>query len=221
MKTTLATLILVMAVAGAGFSQNMNWRAEGASAPNAVQLNVGYDYGMTAQLGYTRSVAWLRPFTLGVDFSLPMGSELTDDFKVRLGGQMEVVAADGFSASVKILSIFRRYQTALVRIAGFGSELGLVAGYYTPSWHAAGEFGFDKAITTNLLHSDLMRSNFPAVKDGWYIPTGGHFYYGVQAGKTIGEVLDITLRVGATRAQFTDENAALPYYLQLGIGTRF
>jgi hypothetical protein len=27
-----------------------------------------------------------------------------------------------------------------------------------------------------------MRSYFPRIRDGWYIPSGGHFYYGIQAG---------------------------------------
>jgi len=66
-----------------------------------------------------------------------------------------------------------------------------------------------------------MRSYFPRIRDGWYIPSGGHFYYGIQAGKTIGDRLDLTLRAGATNAQHNDEQAVVPYYLQLGLGIRF
>jgi hypothetical protein len=68
---------------------------------------------------------------------------------------------------------------------------------------------------------DVMRSYFPRIRDGWYIPSGGHFYYGIQAGKTIGDRLDLTLRAGATNAQHNDEQAVVPYYLQLGLGIRF
>lgn len=214
-------IIVVMALAEVGYSQNINWRSLSEDQRNVVQLNVGYDFGVTAQLGYSRSFTLIRPVMVGVDFSLPMGSDLLDDFKVRLGGQMEIVEIDGFSATIKISSVFRRHQTALVRIVSFGSDLGLVAGYYKPTWSVAGEFGFDKSIATHLRHSDVMKANYPAIKDGWYLPTGGHFYYGIQGSKTIGEILDLSLRLGATKAQFNDENAVLPYYVQLGLGVRF
>jgi hypothetical protein len=97
----------------------------------------------------------------------------------------------------------------------------VLAGYYKPTWHAAGEFGFDKSITSHLKHSDIMRTNYPEIRDGWYIPSGGHYYYGIQAGKSLGEYLDLSLRLGATNAQDDDENAVLPYYLQLGLGIKF
>ncbi len=221
MKTTLAILAFVLAMVEAGHSQNVNWRALSEDKPNVVQLNAGYDFGTTVRAGYSRSIALIRPVVVGVDFSLPMGSDLTDDFKVNLGGQMEVLEAEGFSATIKIASIFRRYQSDLVRMVGFGSDLGVVAGYYHPSWYAAGEFGFDKAITSYLKHSDIMRDVYPAITDAWYVPTGGHFYYGIQGGASIGELIDLTVRAGATRAQFNDENAAIPFYFQFGVGTRF
>lgn len=163
----------------------------------------------------------IKPVILGLDYSFPMGSDLVDDFKVRFGGQIEIVEIDGFSATIKISSNFRRYQTELVRIASFGSDLGVLAGYYKPTWSIGGEFGFDKSITSHLRHSDIMRAIFPAIRDGWYVPLGGHYYYGLQASKTIGESFDLSLRLGATEAQGSDENAVLPLYLQLGLGMRF
>ena len=210
-----------MALADACYSQNVNWRSLREDQPNIIQLNFGYDYGVTAQVAYNRSLSMIRPVVVGLDFSVPMGNVLLDDFKVRLGGQMEIVALDGFSATIKISSVFRRYQTQLVRIASFGSDFGLVAGYYSNSWYAAGEFGFDKSITSYLKHSDVMRTYFPGIKDGWYIPSGGNYYYGVQGGKTIGDSFELSLRLGATTAQDRDENAVLPYYAQLGLGMRF
>ena len=66
-----------------------------------------------------------------------------------------------------------------------------------------------------------MRAMFPAIKDGWYVPTGGNYYFGLQGGKTVGESLDLSLRLGATRAQKHDENAVVPLYAELGLGMRF
>jgi hypothetical protein len=221
MKKIITLLFIAMAVLEAGYSQNVNWRSLGADQRNAIQINLGYDFGATAQVGYTRSFAWIRPVVVALDYSFPMGSDLLDDFKVRLGGQIEIVEIGGFSATIKISSVFRQYQSALVRIESFGSDLAALAGYYKPTWHAAGEFGFDKSITSYLKHSDVMKADFPGIRDGWYIPTGGHYYYGIQAGKTIGESFDLSLRLGATNAQDNNANDVVPYYLQLGLGMRF
>jgi len=221
MKNLVKAILVAMALAEAGYSQNINWRSLGEDQRNVLQFNFGYDFGVTAQLGYSRLFTLVRPVIVGLDFSIPMGSVLVDDFKVRMGGEVEIVQAGAFSATIKIASNLRRYQTQLVRIASFGSDFALLAGYYKTTWYAAGEFGFDKSIATNLRHSDIMRAYFPAIRDGWYVPTGGHFYYGIQGGKTIGESFDLSLRLGGTRAQKHDEEAVLPYYAQLGLGVRF
>jgi hypothetical protein len=221
MKKSAAVMMLVMAMAGISYSQNINWRSLGEGQRNVVQLGFGYDYAATAQFAYGRTFSWVRPVMVSLDYSVPMGEDLLDDFKVRLGGQMEIVEVGGFSATVRIYANLRRYQTTLVRIVSFGSDFALLAGYSKPTWYAAGEFGFDKSITSYLKHSDVMKANFPGIRDGWYIPTGGHYYYGIQAGKTIGESFDISLRLGATNAQDNDENDVMPYYIQLGLGMRF
>lgn len=221
MKTLITALAIVMAMTEIVYSQNVNWRSVRTEQPNILQVNAGYDFGVTTQLGYYRTFTLIKPIAFGLDFSLPMGDDLLDDFKVKLGGQVEIVEADGFSMAIKVQSIFRRHQTALVRIASFGADLGIVAGYYKSTWYAAGEFGFDKAVTTHVKNSDIMRSYFPAIKDGWYIPTAGHFYYGIQGGKSLGENLDLSVRIGFTNAYDDQENAVIPYYAQLGVGMSF
>ncbi len=222
MKTILVTLIIIVAAAQSGFSQDVNWRAMRMDRPNRLQLNFGYDYGAVTQMSYSHAIALPRPVVVGLHCSVPMGDQLIDDFSIRLGGQMEVVEWRGFSATVKIASIFRRCQNELVRIVSFGADFSMLVGYYDPDWHAAAEFGFDKAIATRLTHSDVMKTyGFSGIRDGWYVPTGGNFYYGIQGGKTIGNWVDVTLRFGLTDAQFDDENAMLPYYLQLGFGMSF
>ena len=222
MKTKLvAAVIVMMAVSESGFSQNINWRSLREDQRNLLQLNVGYDYGLTAQMGYGRTFTMFRPAMVGIDFSVPMGNNLLDDFKVRLGGQIEILEITGFSVTVRIASVFRKYQSSMVNIVSFGSDFALVAGYYTPTWFVGSEFGFDKAITSRFMHSDLMKARYPGIKDGWYVPTGGHFYYGIQTGKTLGESFDVSLRLGATKTQFHDQEAMIPYYLQFGLGARF
>ena len=221
MKNLITAITLVIAMTEIVFSQNINWRSLQGDQQNILQFTVGYDFGAVSQVSYSRSFNLIRPVLVQLDYSFPMGNQIVDDFKVKLGGQVEIVEADGFSATIKVLSNFRRHQTSMVRIVSFGADLGIVAGYYKSTWYAAGEFGFDKAITSHLKNSDIMRAYFPAIQDGWYIPTAGNYYYGIQAGKTIGESLDLSLRMGATNAQGDHENASIPYYAQMGVGMRF
>jgi hypothetical protein len=221
MKNLVKALLVVIVLVEVGYSQNINWKSFKEEQRNALQFNAGYDFGASAQVGYARSFSVIKPVIVGLDYSFPMGGNLTDDFKVRLGGQIEILQLGEFSTTIKIYSNFRRYQSQLVRAVSFGSDFAIVTGYYTYTWYAAGELGFDKAIATHLKHSDIMRASFPAIQDGWYVPTGGNYYYGIQGGKTIGEILEVSLRLGATSAQDHDENAVLPFYLQLGLGVRF
>ena len=198
-------------------AQNINWQSIDKEQKDIAYLNLGYEFGMTTQIGYGRKIETFRPILLTADYSMPMGNDLVDDFKVRIGSQISIFEKNNFIASAKIYGIFRRHQTTLVRMASFGSEMAGIIGYYKPRWHIAGELGFDKSIVTHLKHSDIMRDNFPDITDGWFIPSGGHFYYGFQGSKTIGNNFDLSLRIGMTNAQFDDKNALLPYYAQFGL----
>ena len=202
-------------------AQNINWRSLDVEKRNSVYVNFGYDYGMTAQLGYGRFFDAFKPIFVNVDYSIPMGKDLFDDAKLRCGGQIEVFEKNGFSASLKILGVARKYQNDLVKIKNFGGEISVTAGYYKTTWHIAGEFGFDKSIVSLLEHKDLMKTNYPDIKDGWYIPCGGNYFYGIQASKTIKKRFDISTRIGGTNAQGNDENSMLPYYAQIGLSMRF
>lgn len=102
LKNLVKLLLVAMALADAGYSKNVNWRSLRDDQRNIVQFNSGYDYGVTAQVAYNRSLSMFRPVVVGLDFSVPMGNVLLDDFKVRLGGQMEIVDLDGFSTTIKI-----------------------------------------------------------------------------------------------------------------------
>jgi len=216
MKRLITILIIVMALAEIIKAQNINWKSLREDQRNIIQLNFGYDFGTVAQISYNHSFELFKPILLGLDFSIPMGRDVFDDFKISYGGQMEVLEYGDFLLTIKVISNFRRYQTELVRIVSFGSDFAAVVGYYMLTWHVAGEFGFDKSINSYLKHSDVMKSIYPDIKDGWYIPSGGHFYYGIQASKTLNDLIEVALRFGATRAQKNDEEAVLPAYFQLG-----
>lgn len=221
MKKIILIIGITIAIISMGYSQNINWRSIHNQQKNMVTAQLGLDYGTTVQVGYFRPIRAFRPILLGADFSMPAGEDLLDDFKVRWGGMIEVYEYNGFSVTGKILANYRRNEMSLVRMQSFGSEFAIISGYYKPTWHAALELGFDKAISTHLKHTDLMKETYPDVQDGWYVPTGGNWYYGIQGSKSIGQQTDATLRLGLTNAQKDDEDSLLPFYLQLGINRRF
>lgn len=213
--------IIAIGYATLSFGQNINWSTMNEDQKSLVYLNFGYEFGITTQIGYVYQLNSFRPILLTADYSFPMGKYLIDDFKVRLGVQIPIHEINNFMISAKIYSITRKHKTSLVSMTSFGSEIVAIAGYYKPTWHVAGEFGFDKSISTYLKHTDLMKENFPFIKDGWIIFSGGHFYFGINGSKTIKDKFEITLRVGGTNAQGKDENALLPFYTQLGFNYKF
>ncbi len=203
------------------FSQNINWRSIPEDRQSLVSLQMGFDFGLTTQLGYGRKINTFRPLFLMADVSLPMGNKPFQDFKCRAGGQMEVFEKHQFSLSMQYLTIVRRLETGLVRQLGIGSKTGLTVGYFAPKWHLAAEFGYDQFIATHIKHSDLLYSNYEQLENGWYMNTGGQWYYGLQGGKTLGNRLELTYKAGATNSKGDHVNAMLPYYLQLGLVWRF
>lgn len=203
-----------------GYTQNLNWRPAGAQNSNIVYSNFGYDFGVTAQVGYGRFIRTIRPLFLTFDYSMPMGHRLTDDFKMRLGAHVEFFEKNGFVVSGKVLGNFRNHKTSLVRISSFGGEFSLVTGYFKPTYYAAIELAADGAVASYLKHSDLMKNNYPQIHDGWYLDNGVHYFYGIQAGKTIGRSYEANLRLGKANAR-GNEDDVLPIYFQCGLMKRF
>ncbi len=213
---TLALLGMVM-LAGA---QNINWQAFQPEQKNLIQLQTGWDYGITAGLGYGRKFNTRLPILANIEYSFPAGNRLFDDFKVRIGGQVEVFRLGGFSATAKIYCPFRRYENSEARLLNFGGEFSAVAGFYRKHWFAAGEFGFDKAIATHIRHTPLALEIYPDAQDGWYVPTGGNYFYGLQAGVSFGRN-DISLKAGNLSTQGWKTAPFVPKYAVLAYNRRF
>jgi len=198
-------------------AQTTNWQAFESSNKSTIYYNMGYDFAMTARLGYGHKINAKNPILIITDLTIPMGNDLIDDLKFRIGGQMQILRKNNIGVTATLYAIVRRHQTSLVKQIGFGSETALAIGYYKPKWHVATELGFDKSIITHLKHSDLMSDNYPGIRDAWYTDAGGHFYYGIQASRKINTRMKIDLRLGKTNAQGDHMNALLPVYFQLGI----
>lgn len=222
MKTffySITTLALV-SIAYAGFSQTVNWRSLQPAEKHILNINTGWDYSTTFGIAYGRSLQTKMPVIIGGEFSIPAGHELVDDLKTKIGAQAEVFTVRSFSATLKVQGIFRRFESQYVRLANFGSELSTALGYYRPRWYAAAEFGFDKSIITHFKHGGAMKEYYPEIQDGWYIPTGGNFFYGLQVGYSL-KNYDMYLKGGQTVAQDFKTTAAIPFFLNVGFNKRF
>ena len=198
------------------FSQEINWSNLPTEQRHLVNINAGVDYALTYGARYGYRLRSKIPAIMVLDLSIPSGDNLVDDFKTKIGGYFRLYQVKNFQFSAKILGVFRRYENLSARLLNFGSDMGIVAGYYKSKWFVAGETGFDKAIVTHFKHSAMYKENFPSVQDGWYEPaTGGNFYYGLQTGLSL-KRNDIYLKAGKTLTQDFTTSPMAPFYVQLG-----
>ena len=87
----------------------------------------------------------------------------------------------------------------MVSITNYGNEMSLIAGYFKPSWHLAGEVNYAKAIATRFGHSDESKDNvYSDIRDGWYSTLAGNWQAGLRGGKSITPNVGLTVRAGVT-----------------------
>lgn len=218
MKTKIL-IILLLSIVINSFSQNINWRNLTKEQKHIVNINIGLDYGTTIGIGYAYKLNTKLPIVLNTEFSIPFGDKTFDDLKTKIGAQAEIIKIGNFSTTLKAHGVFRRFENDNARFLNFGSEFSVISGYYKPKWYIAGEFGFDKAIVTHIKHGDAMREYYPEIKNGWYIPTGGNFFYGIQSGFSFGRN-DLNIKIGKLIAQDLKTTPTLPFYIQFGVNRK-
>lgn len=201
-------------------AQTLNWNSL-ENSKHILNVGAGWDYSLSYSLGYTHRLNTKIPMILNTNFSIPSGENLLDDFKTKVGGQVVLLNKSNFKGSIALNGIYRRFETPLVRLQNFGSEMKGTFGRYKPKWFVAGEIGFDKAIVTHFKHSESFKENaFQEVRDGGYKPaTGGNVLYGLQTGYSF-KKSDITLNIGMVKTQDFKSNPLIPYYLMFGYNYR-
>lgn len=214
----LILLLSFILCAGHSYSQSLNWANTDTIGRHSLSGNFGAEYGMVYGLGYGyRVTKGSLPIIAGLDVSVPSGNHLVDDFKVRVGGQVRLLEVGHFNLSTQLYGVFRRMENDFARILNFGSDFAATAGYYKSRWYISGMFGFDKAIVSEFKHTQAYRDQFPGVVDGWYEPTtGGNFYYGLEAGYTIG-TCDLFVKAGKQVTQDWKTEPLIPYFGKLGV----
>jgi hypothetical protein len=200
--------------------QTINWNRIG-EVKHIANINIAAEHALNYGVGYSYRIKSKRPVLFNSEYTFPSGQNLFDDFKIKTGTQIRWWQSGNFHIASKFQGIFRRYNNDYARLLNFGADISATGGYYKRKWFIAGEIGFDKAIVTHFKHSDLYKSNFPRVKDGWYEPsTGGNFSYGVQGGLS-GKNKDVYLKLGKLTQQDLRSSPMLPFYAQIGLNLRF
>lgn len=217
MKSIITLIVCIILCSSIGHSQSINWSNTDTNSTHMTYLSIGYDYGVTTQVGYGYQLKKDWPLWAQVDISIPMGSALFDDTKTRLGVQLKAFSFNNFAVITRIHVNYRTYQNSFVGMKSFGSEASVATGWYGSRWLFELEAGFDKAITTQLNHTDKFKESYASVQDGWYHNTGGNWFYGIKAGRTFGTNLIASIELGVTNAQGPGPNALLPRYFGLGI----
>lgn len=220
MKNTIFATIALLGMAATACAQNINPQAFNTEQKNVIYFQAGWDYGLTFGAGYGRKFNLILPVWANIEYSFPAGERVFDDFKTKVGVQVEMFNSGGFAATAKVYSPIRRYENSLVSLFSFGGEVSGVAGFYKRNWFVAGEFGFDKAIATHLKHSESALEDNPGLQSGWYVPTGGNWFYGLQTGFSFG-ANDISMKAGKVVSQGFKNEPFIPYFAQLAYQRRF
>jgi hypothetical protein len=206
-------------------AQTINWAAR-ADAQHIANLNIGMEHGIIYGLGYSYPFSsklfshHLFPMAAGLEFSIPAGNTIFDDFKTKFGIQANLLHVHNLRFNAKVYGVFRRYQNSFAGLLDFGSDLSGTIGYYKPKWFVAGEAGFDKAIVTHYKPSVLYKEQYPDATDGWSKrATGGYLYYGLQAGFSF-KKQDVYLKAGKLLLQDLHNAPTVPMYGQLGVNIK-
>jgi len=213
-------VLFALMISKTSSAQQINWRNLNDNKPHIANVYMGWDYSTVAGIGYGQKLRTTLPIVLNIEYSSPFGNNMFDDFKTKFGGQAEVLHMNDFSVTLKVYGLFRRYENDLVRLVDFGSEFSTNFGYYKTNWYVAGEVGFDKAIATNIKNADEMKAIYPDIQNGWYVPTGGNFNFGIVSGYSY-KSNDVYVKIGIAMTQDLKTTPTVPYYLQIGYNRRF
>ncbi|WP_289663666.1 hypothetical protein [Flavobacterium panacagri] len=218
MKAIIALIVFLLSLLTSHISQaqTINWESLQENQKHILNVNAGWDYSFVYGLSYGYHLKTKIPIILESSISFASGEVIFDDFKTKIGGQLNLYQIENFRFNASLHGIYRRYGNPLVTLQNFGADAGIVTGLYKPKWFIAGEFGFDKAIVTHFEHSDIYKEVYPNVKNGWYEPaTGGNFNFGIQGGYSFSRS-DITLRAGKVMNEDFKSTPLIPFYVQLG-----
>ncbi|HVT07344.1 MAG TPA: hypothetical protein VHO67_07790 [Polyangia bacterium] len=210
------------------FSMLLAWRAgahevnlarldEGPA--NRVYVRTGAEWAFVAGVGYARTVSvGQRRLVLLGELTAPWAAPDASDYQVRAGALVPVAGWRRWQLAGSLEPTVRGTNNDLGRMTSLGAYAGVVGGYYTQRWFAAGELGFDYAVTTHITQSQLYRDTvYEGARDGWYVNPGGNYRLGGQAGASFGRY-ELAARGGVLR-DMLGHQPMFPYYATLAFST--
>lgn len=221
MKTYITSICLILITGQFAFAQSFNLANNSNDENQMISASLGYEYSMTTRLAYGQKANTKIPIWILADVAIPMGNKPFDDLKARMGTQVLVKSMKKFALSARTQANYRQYQQNLVGMKSFGAEATAIVGRYTTKWAIEAELGFDKAIITHLKHTKVFKDKYADANDGWYIPTGGNWHYGINASRVLGKMMQISFNVGLTNAQGDNVDALIPAYMHIALSKSF
>ena len=201
-------------------AQTNNW-SRLDSVKNQVRIYGGIDYSFTYGLQYgkiikTKNIIWMP----NIDFSMPFGGNLTDDFKLKLGSNAMFFQSRKWKASADFSIINRQFKNPFVRMHGLGLEAGIHFGYYKPKWFINMNLSTDNSLLTHIKHSDAYLGNYSGAIYGWYQNTASNQLLGFNFGYSL-KKMDFTLSSGLIWTDRFKSKPSVPFNAKLGINYRF
>lgn len=219
--TTVAALlaVFVVLVSSGARAQEVNLARLDEGPANRVYVRTGAEWAFVAGVGYARAVPLgQRRLVLLGELTAPWAATDASDYQARVGALVPILGWRGWRLAGSLEPTVRGTKNDLARMTSLGANAGVVGGYYARHWFAAGEFGFDYALTTRIAHSQLYRDAvYENARDGWYINSGGNYRLGGQGGASFGRY-ELALRAGTLRDMMGGQ-PMFPFYGTLAFST--
>lgn len=221
MKTlNILLLSIFLFVANCSFGQDINWRSVNEETSHVVSAYFGADYSSYYGLSYGYVLKnKLTPIILGSELTVPFGDQPFDDWRMKLSAQGELWHKNHFSLAIKPAFIMRRYESVISRIYNLGAEITSQFGYSKEKWAVYAILNYDRAVSTHIKH-DLLKEQYPNIRDGWYGSTGGNFKFGLRTSVSFKKV-NTFFSIGKMYGQDFKHNPTLPFYAELALQKTF
>ena len=219
MKNIAFPLLLLILAVGPAPGQDVNW-ASGARDKNLLSASFGADYSSYYSISYGRLLQiGKKSLVAGTVFTLPFGSDLTDDWRLLASVQTELLRHGSFALTLKPALVLRQYESPMAALFNVGADVSALYGYQKPGWGAAVLLSYDRSISARITHR-LQKDDYPAVRDGWYRTRSGNFRFGARLNYTR-RSWGMFLTIGKHYGQNFRDNPTFPFFAELTLQKRF
>jgi hypothetical protein len=211
--------LFVMLFSWRAQAQEVNLARLDEGSANRVYVRTGAEWAFVAGLGYARTVpVGQRRLVLLGELTAPWAAADASDYQARVGALVPLLIWRGWQLAGSLAPTVRGTRNDLGRMASLSANTGVIGGYYSQRWFAAGELGFDYTLTTRIAHSQLYRDTvYENARDGWYVNPGGNYRLGGQAGVSFRRY-ELALRAGILRDMMGGQ-PMFPLYATLAFST--